>query len=81
MYRKKKIKENRGCESYSSWKNAKVSALFKKDDETDKQKYRPISLLWVPEKQIEQAVATTITNRISKDSPSHSHQWAYKNGH
>lgn len=65
----------------ASWKKTEVSALFKKDGETDKQNYRPICLLCVPGKLIEQAVATTITNRISKDSPSHSHQWAYKNGH
>ena len=31
----------------STWKFARVSALFKKDDETDKQNYRPISLLCV----------------------------------
>ena len=48
-----------------SWKNAKVSAAFKKDDKTDKHNCRPISFLRVPGKLIEQAVATTIRTRIS----------------
>ena len=46
----------------TSWKTANVSALFKKDDETDKQNYRPISLLCVPGKLMEHAVATTYNN-------------------
>ena len=52
----------------ASWKTVNVSALFKKDDERDKQNYRPISLLCVPGKRIEQAVATTITTHISEQS-------------
>lgn len=47
-----------------SWKNAKVSAAFKKDNKTDKHNCRPISLLRVPGKLIEQAVATRFRNII-----------------
>ena len=64
----------------ASWKKTEVSALFKKDGETDKQNYRPICLLCVPGKLIEQAVATTITTHTSVHNPNHSHQWAYKKG-
>ena len=62
----------------SSWKTANVLALFKKDDETDKQNYRPISLLCVPDKLMESVVASTITTHISDHNLSHPHQWAYK---
>ena len=55
--------------------------MFKKDDETNKQSYRPISPLCVPGKLFGQAVATTITTHISKHDLGHSHQWAYKKGH
>ncbi len=32
------------------WKKAKISAIYKKENETDKNNYHPISLLAVPEK-------------------------------
>ena len=64
----------------TSWKTANVSALFKKDDETDKQNYRPISLLCVPGKLMEHAVATTIATHISEPNLGHPHQLAYKKG-
>ena len=57
----------------ASWKTANVSALFKKDDETDKQNYRPISLLYVPGRLREQAIATTITTHISEHNLGHPH--------
>ena len=62
----------------TSWKTANVSALFKKDDETDKQNYRPISLLCVHGKLMEHGVATTTANHISEHNLGHPHQWAYK---
>ena len=64
-----------------SWKTANVSALFNKDDETDKQNYRPISLLCGPGKLMEHAVATSIANHISGHNLGHPYQWAYKKGH
>ena len=39
-----------------SWKCAKVTALFKQGDKTDKDNYRPISILPTASKVIERAV-------------------------
>ena len=63
------------------WKRANVSSLYKKDDETDKSNYRPISLLCVPGKLMETCVASTITTHLTEHDLSHNHQWAYKKGH
>ena len=65
----------------STWKFARVSALFKKDDETDKQNYRPISLLCVPGKLMETQVVSTITNHVEHHNLRNKHQWVYKKGH
>ena len=63
------------------WKSANVSCLHKKDDETDKSTYRPISLLCVPGKLMESCVVSTITSHIADHGLSNKHQWAYKQGH
>ena len=60
---------------------ANVLSLYKKDDETDKSNYRPISLLCVPGKLMETCVASTITTHLTEHDLSHNHQWAYKKGH
>ena len=65
----------------TSSKTANVLAHFKKDDETDKQIYRPISLLCVPGKLMEHAVATLIATHISEQNLGHPHQGAYKKCH
>ena len=65
----------------NQWKNANVLSLYKKDDETDKGNYRPISLLCVPGKLLETCVSLTITNHLTDHQLSHRHQWAYKKGH
>ena len=65
----------------STWKFARVSALFKKEDETDKQNYRPISLLCFPGKLMETQVVSTITNHVEHHNLRKKHQWAYEKGH
>lgn len=62
-------------------KLANVSAIYKKDDETNKYNYLPISLLSVPGKPMESSVATTINAHIDKHGLSSSRQWAYKKNH
>ena len=57
------------------WKRANVSPLYKKDDETDKSKHRPISLLCVPGKLMEMCVTLTVTTHLTLHELSHNHQW------
>ena len=54
------------------WKSANVLSLYKKDDETEKSNYRPISLLCVPGK-LESCVSSTITTHLTDHELSHSH--------
>jgi hypothetical protein len=50
---------------------ANVLSLYKKDDETDKSNYRPISLLCVPGKLMETCVASTITTHLTEHANGH----------
>ena len=55
--------------------------MNKKDHETDKCNYRPISLLSVSGKIMASAVASPIMSYISDNSLRNPHQWAYKKDH
>ena len=48
----------------SMWKYAKVTPLFKKNDETDKENYHPFSLLSIPGKLMESVVASIYLNTL-----------------
>ena len=63
------------------WKFANVAALYKKEDEADKQNYRPISLLCVPGKIMESCVVSSISTHVVENELAHRNQWAYKQGH
>ena len=62
-------------------KNANVTAIFKKDDEAERENYRPISILCVPGKIMESCTTTTIYDHLEEHNLSNKHQWAYKKGH
>ena len=55
--------------------------MNKKDHETNKGNYRPISLLSISGKIMESAVASSIMSHISDNNLSNPHQWAYKKDH
>ena len=55
--------------------------MNKKDRETNKCNYRPISLLSISGKIMESAVASSIMSHISDNNLSNPHQWAYKKDH
>ena len=62
------------------WKSAKITAIYKKEDETDKTNYRPISLLCLPGKILESSVASSMTSHIEENGLNSKHQWAYRKG-
>ena len=51
---------------FTSWKTARFTPVYKKDDETDCCNYRPISLLSVPSKILESVVNDTIVRHVCK---------------
>jgi hypothetical protein len=61
--------------------NAIVSAIYKKDNETERDNYRPISILSVPGKMMETCVTSTINNHLEIHDLSNDHQWGFKQGH
>ena len=68
---------------YSSWKIAKLTPIFKKDDATEIGNYRPISLLSFPSKILESEVNDSLVHhvfnyelRLASDR-----QWAYRQGY
>ena len=52
---------------YPSWKAAKLTPIFKKDDETEIGNYRPISLLSVPSKILESEVNDSVVHHVFKE--------------
>ena len=63
-------------------KTAKLTIVHKKDDETVRGNYRPLSILGIPSKILESCVNDTIIdhvlnfNRLVTDN-----QWAYRKGY
>lgn len=66
---------------YGSWKLARVSPIFKKDDPTDPGNYPPVSLLSVPSKLLESEINTAIVNLVTSNNLITLNQWAYRKGH
>lgn len=65
-----------------SWKVAKIRSVHKKEDETEKDNYRPLSMLSVPSKIMEKCVNNTIRGHMElHPSLMNEHQWGYKKGH
>ena len=66
---------------FTSWKTARLTPVYKKDDETDCCNYRPISLLSVPSKILESVVNDTIVRHVYKaNNLVTDKQWAYRAG-
>jgi hypothetical protein len=67
---------------FSAWKVARLNAVFKKDDETVRENYRPLSILSVPSKILESCVADTLVKHTFIDNQLVTErQWAYRKGH
>ena len=72
----------RECSVYNSWKVARLTPVFKKDDPTVVSNYRPLSLLSVPSKILESCVADMIAKYVFSENEAlvTGNQWAYRKG-
>ena len=55
--------------------------MYKKNDEADTNKYRPISLLSVPSKIMESCVSDAVVRHVFQNNLVRDKQWAYCEGH
>ncbi|XP_029207553.1 uncharacterized protein LOC114971183 [Acropora millepora] len=73
------------CESksvFSAWKIPRLTPIYKKDDETERGNYRPVSLLSIPSKIMESIVNDALVKHVLRDNNLVSNrQWAYRPGH
>ena len=63
------------------WKVSCLSPLFKKGSATDRANFRPISLLSVPSKLLEDVVCYSLDNHVNSNKLSSNRQWGFKEGH
>lgn len=63
---------------YGSWKLARVSPIFEKDDRTNPGYYQLVSLLSVPSKLLESEINTAIANNATSNNLITPSQWAYR---
>ena len=66
---------------YGSWKLARVSPIFKKDDHTDPGNYRPVFLLSVPSKLLKYEINSGNVNNVTSNNLMTPNHWAYRKGH
>ena len=64
----------------STWKCAKVTALFKQGDRTDKDNYRPISILPTVNKVIERAVRSQLYDFLDTNKLLSVNQFCFRRG-
>ena len=67
---------------FTSWKTARLTPIFKKDDKTDRGNYRPVSLLSVPSKILESEINDTLVHHVFIENQlATDRQWAYRAKH
>ena len=65
----------------STWKCARIKTTHKKGDITERENYRPLSILSVPSKIMEKCVVDNLVEHTSENNNLvNSSQWAYKKG-
>ena len=62
----------------SSWKLSRVNPIFKKGSSTDVKNYRPISLLSIPGKILEDVVSDTLSNQMESQGLLSHEQWGFR---
>ena len=70
------------CSVYNNWKVVRLTSVFKKDDPTVMNNYRPLSLLSVPSKILESCVADIIAKQVFLENEAlvTDNQCAYRKG-
>ena len=63
------------------WKISCLSPLFKKWSSTERANFRPISLLSVPSKLLEDVVCHSLDDHVNSHKLSSNRQWGFKEGH
>ena len=64
----------------NQWKNAKVKCIHKKGNTLDCGNYRPISLLSLPSKVLEDIVCSQIETHLTEQNLITDHQWGFRKG-
>ena len=64
----------------STWKCARIKTTHKKGDITERENYRPLSILSVPSKIMEKCVVDKLVEHTENNNLVNSSQWAYKKG-
>ena len=65
----------------STWKCARIKTTHKKGDITERENYRPLSILSIPSKIMEKCVVDKLVEHTSENNNLvNSSQWAYKKG-
>jgi len=72
------MKSVRDASFPSSWKLSRVNPIFKKGSPTDVNNYRPISLLSIPGKILEDVVCDTLNNHMDTQGLLCHKQWGFR---
>ena len=76
------LRSLREAKVYDDWKVARLNPIFKKDDESDRGNYRPLSMLSVPNKILESCVTDSIVDHVfTRNQLVTEYRWAYRKGH
>ena len=76
------LRSLREAKVYDDWRVARLDPIFEKDDESDRGKYRELSMLSVPSKILESCVTDSTVDHVftRKQLVTESH-WAYRKSH
>ena len=62
----------------STWKIGKVKTAHKKEDKTESESYRRLTMLSIPSKTVESVACISLDKHL--ETSIHKNQWAYKKG-
>ena len=63
-----------------AWKKGKLKVAYKKGNPTKRSNYRPLTMLCLPSKILEEHISKQIDDHIERHNLSNDKQWGYKKG-